>query len=217
MLRYDTVIFDLDGTLLNTLDDLSDSVNAALDEFGFPNRTRDEVRRFVGNGVARLMALSVPEGERNPRYLECLERFRAIYSRNMRRRTAPYDGVMSLLSRLTGAGVRLAVVSNKPDAAVKALCRHFFGEALTAALGETDGMKRKPAPDILEKALRVLGSAPALTVYVGDSEVDVRTANNACVAFVGAAWGFRDRETLLNSGAGVIIGEPLELCDIVKI
>ena len=217
MKKYDTVIFDLDGTLLDTLDDLADSVNEVMEERGFPKRTREEVRRFVGNGVARLMALSVPGGEANPQFGDCLADFKKIYARNLSRRTAPYDGITRLLGRLSGGGFKLAVVSNKFDAAVKELCTEYFGLYHMEAFGEAAGMARKPAPDIVEKALHALDSTPEETLYVGDSEVDALTAKNAGVIFAGATWGFRDRETLEKAGADYIIDAPEELCYLLEL
>jgi phosphoglycolate phosphatase len=211
------VIFDLDGTLLDTLEDLTDSVNDALAARGFPKRTRDEVRRFVGNGLRRTMSLSIPEGESNPGFGDCLHDFLNHYERNMRRKTAPYDGVLDLLRRLCEAGFKLAVVSNKRDAAVRELCGTFFSGYIIASFGEADDMPRKPAPDIVEKALRALGSTRDSAVYVGDSEVDAQTARNAGVVFIGATWGFRDRDTLEKAGAAFLIDAPEELCGIVGI
>ena len=212
---YDTVIFDLDGTLLNTLDDLTDSVNSALKRHGFPGRTIDEVRRFVGNGVERLMALSVPEGTEEAIYRDCLADFKKHYSGNMRSKTAPYDGIMALLKQLKEAQYKVAVVSNKFDAAVKELCRDYFGAYIDAAIGESPDTARKPAPDIVGKALLELGSAPSAAVYVGDSEVDAETAKNAGLLFIGVTWGFRSREVLERQGVSWIIDRPEELPDII--
>lgn len=211
MKKFDVVIFDLDGTLLDTLDDLTYSVNDALQRHGFPTRKREEIREFVGNGAERLIALSVPDGTGNIKSRDCLNDFRKSYSRNMRCKTAPYNGITALLTRLSDEGYKLAVVSNKYDAAVKELCHDFFGEYVLAAFGETGDFTRKPAPDIIIKVLSELQCAADKAVYIGDSEVDIKTAHNAGVAFVGVSWGFRNRETLLEAGAERIIDYPEEL------
>lgn len=216
MRKYDTVIFDLDGTLLNTLEDLADSVNCALALYDFPPRTIAEVRNFVGNGVARLMALSIPDGTDNSYYQNCFEEFRRHYAANSQNKTEVYDGITALLRELDRAGYKLAVVSNKFDAAVKDLCSVFFGSVIKVAVGESDGVLRKPAPDAVFKALDELGSSAARAVYVGDSEVDAETAQNAGLAFVGVTWGFRDRAVLEQKGAEYIIDKPCELLKILS-
>lgn len=207
---YDTVIFDLDGTLLDTLEDLTDSVNAALRLHAMPLRTPDEIRRFVGNGVERLITLSIPEGTDDATYRSCLDVFKD-YARNMRNKTAPYEGVIELLHALKRENLKLAVISNKFDAAVKELCRDYFDGQLDAAIGASENVLKKPAPDIVGKALRELGSFPDRTIYVGDSEVDCATAKNAGVLFIGVSWGFRDRAALEQSGAEHIIDKPEQL------
>jgi phosphoglycolate phosphatase len=216
-MRYDTVIFDLDGTLLNTLDNLADSVNAALGRNGFPLKTTDEVRHFVGNGVERLIRLCVPASTQEERYKDCLSDFKAHYSGNMRNKTGPYRGITELITRLKENGYKLAVVSNKYDSAVKELCRVYFGVLIDTAIGASDDMAKKPAPDTVVKALVELGSVPGRTVYVGDSEVDAATAKNAGLAFVGVTWGFRSREVLAGSGAEFIIDRPEELLEILSL
>ena len=198
---YTTAIFDLDGTLLNTLGDLSDSVNATLSHFGYPTRTEDEVRRFVGNGVRLLIARTLPTGEEDPRFEEVLAAFRAHYAQNSEKRTAPYAGVTALLANLRAAGVRVAVVSNKFDAAVKKLCAVYFGDLVELAIGETPDIAKKPAPDAIFFALRALGATPADAVYIGDSEVDVETARAAGIPCISVLWGFRDRGLLAAHGA----------------
>jgi len=213
--KYDTIIFDLDGTLLNTLEDLTDSVNYALELYGYPKRTIEEVRKFVGNGVARLITLAVPGGIDDPFYKDCLETFKKYYSENMNNKTIPYKGIINLLQQLKKEDYKLAVVSNKIDKAVKGLVREFFGEYVQVAIGETDNISRKPAPDTVLKAIEELGSSPDKTVYVGDSEVDVKTAKNSGVICVGVTWGFRDRDVLEKEGADFIIDEPMELVKII--
>ncbi len=198
---YRAVIFDLDGTLLNTLDDLAASTNAALRQFGYPERTVEEVRRFVGNGVRLLMVRALPQGEETPRFEEILAYFRQHYAAHCREATAPYPGIPALLARLRERGVRVAVVSNKFDAAVKDLCHAYFGGEVEVAVGESPAVAKKPAPDAVLAAMRELGVSPADTVYVGDSEVDVETARRSGLPCISVLWGFRDRAELVAHGA----------------
>jgi phosphoglycolate phosphatase len=216
MKKYDTVIFDLDGTLLDTLDDLADSVNYALNMYCFPCRDAEEVRSFVGNGVARLMELCIPDGLNNSQYEKCLADFRNHYSKNMQNKTGAYKEIMELLEELSKEGYKLAIVSNKFDDAVKGLNQVYFGEYVKVAIGESDNINRKPAPDTIFKALEELGSTADKAVYVGDSEVDVQTAKNAEIMCVGVTWGFRDREVLEQEGADYIIDRPRELLRILE-
>lgn len=204
------VIFDLDGTLLNTLEDLKDSTNFALSEFGYPERTLDEVRSFVGNGVRKLIERAVPPDCDNVE--ECLECFKNHYSENMYNKTAPYDGIVEVLKELRARGLKIGVVSNKFDFAVKELCKKYFDGLIDAAIGQSDEIAKKPAPDGVLKVMEILGAEKDFTIYVGDSDVDVQTAKNANLPCVGVTWGFRDRENL--SGADFIIDKP---CDIINI
>lgn len=216
MKKYDTVIFDLDGTLLDTLNDLTDSVNYALNLYGFPCRSIAEVKSFVGNGVARLMELSIPFGLNNPQYKKCLEDFRRHYSENMQNKTCAYKGIMELLEKLSKEGYKLAITSNKFDKAVKELNQVYFGKYIKVAIGEMENVSKKPAPDTVFKALRELGSTTCRSVYVGDSEVDVKTAKNSGIVCVGVTWGFRGREVLEREGADYIIDSPEELLKIIE-
>ncbi len=215
MKKYDTVIFDLDGTLLDTLQDLTDSVNFALALNGFPCRTVAEVRSFVGNGVSRLMELCIPCGCDNLQYMKCLSDFRSHYNGNMQHKTVAFKGITELLEQLTIEGYKIAVVSNKFDNAVKKLIQDYFGEYIETAIGESEGILRKPAPDTVFEALHQLGSAAEKAVYVGDSEVDVQTAKNAGLKCVAVTWGFRDRNVLEQQGADYIIDRPQELLKII--
>jgi phosphoglycolate phosphatase len=215
MQTFDTVIFDLDGTLLNTLDDLADSVNYALTLHGFPCRTLLEIRSFIGNGVARLMELSIPDGRTNPAFEQTLTDFRWHYAKNMWNKTAAYAGIMELLAHLASENYRTAIVSNKFDAAVKELSRRYFGDYIQVAIGESAHVAKKPAPDTVLKALAELGATPENTLYVGDSEVDVATAKNAGLICVGVTWGFRNRVLLEQHGADYIIDRPEELLAIL--
>lgn len=216
MKKYDTIIFDLDGTLLNTLDDLADSVNYALKLNNFPCRKIDEVRCFVGNGVGRLMKLSVPDECSNEQYEKCLLDFRTHYSANMQNKTCAYDGIMELLKKLYNKNYKMAIVSNKFDEAVKALNKVYFQEYVKVAIGESENISKKPAPDTVFKALKELGSKAESALYVGDSEVDIMTAKNSSVKCISVTWGFRDMDTLKQYGANLIIHAPNELLSIVE-
>lgn len=210
-MKYNTVIFDMDGTLLDTLEDLTDSVNYALNKFGYPLRTLNEIRSFVGNGVKVLMNLSVPNGTSAEDTAKCLEIYRKNYSENMQNKTRPYEGINDLLKNLKEKGIKLAIVSNKYDSAVKALCKDYYHEFIQVAIGESQGVAKKPAPDSVYAALEQLGSSKEEAIYVGDSDVDVHTAHNAGLKCVGVTWGFRNRDILNAEGADFIIDKPEEL------
>ena len=164
--KYDTVVFDLDGTLLDTLEDLKDSVNHALESAGMPVRSLEEIRNFVGNGVRRLMELAVPEGEENPRFGEVFERFRSHYGQHCNDKTAPYPHIMELLAELKKRGYKMAIVSNKFYDGVQELNRLYFAEYVSAAIGEKEGIRKKPAPDTVFAALEELGSSEESSIYV---------------------------------------------------
>ncbi len=201
------ILFDLDGTLLDTLDDLKDSVNHMLGAFGYPQRSREYVREAVGNGVRNLIVRSLPEGEGAKRVDECLNAFRAHYSKNLDNKTAPYPGVTDMLLELKEKGIRAGVVSNKYDGAVVALCKKHFGDLVQVAIGERPGLGRKPEPDSALLAMELLGASPEHTVYVGDSDVDVETARNAGLKCVAVSWGFRPRESLMAADPDIIVDE----------
>ena len=213
MPAYTTVVFDLDGTLLDTLDDLCASTNHALRAHDLPERTLDEVRRFVGNGVAQLIRRAVPDGTPAEVESSVLAEFRRHYAAHCEDRTAPYPGIPELLERLGETGLTLAVVSNKPDAAVRELVGRRFPDTFTCALGECEerGVRRKPAPDMVLAVLGQLGRSQEGLVYVGDSEVDVETAAAVGCACLSCSWGFRTRAQLVSSGASTIVDTPLEL------
>lgn len=208
-----TVIFDLDGTLLNTLDDLADSTNYALSKFGYPTRTIDEVRQFVGNGVAKLIERAIPEGKNNPNFEKCLAIFKENYAQNMYNKTAPYNGIIEMLSNLKSKGIKIAVVSNKFDLAVKELCKKYFEGFIDFAAGENEaqGIKKKPAPDTVISVLNEFNFAPEDAVYVGDSDVDIMTAKNSNMPCISVTWGFRDKKFLLENGATILINAPSEI------
>ena len=214
-IRYRTIIFDLDGTLLNTLGDLSSSVNYALRQYGMPERDQADVRRFLGNGARRLVELSVPEGTTTAKTEEVLLTFRKHYLAHSLEETAPYDGIPELLLHLHHMGVTTAIVSNKPDPAVKELHQHFFSDTVSIAIGETPSIRRKPAPDMVAECIRLLNCDPHFCLYVGDSEVDLLTSRNASLPCCSVSWGFRDRDFLIDAGATTIIDHPKELIELI--
>lgn len=213
-MKIKTIIFDLDGTLLDTLGDLGDAVNAALQEKGYPMRTDDEIRNFVGNGVATLMRRAVPEGTAQDTVETCLARFRAHYDKHMMNRTAPYAGIPALLQELKAKGIVMGVLSNKYDPAAKALTAHYFPGDITQTFGERTGVARKPDPAAVLEMLQILGAERETTLYVGDSDVDMQTAGNARLFAVGVTWGFRSREALEAAGADALVDHP---SDILKL
>lgn len=216
---YETVVFDLDGTLLDTLDDLHGAVNAALTAYALPLRTREEVRSFVGNGIVKLMERSVGCAKvPTVDFDGVLSTFKAYYKAHCKDKTQAYAGIMPLLTALKERGVKAAVVSNKADFAVKLLAEEYFDGLLLAAVGENEsaGIRKKPAPDSLLAVMAELGASPETTVYVGDSEVDIRTAKNAGVDCLSVTWGFKDRAFLEENGAAVLIDEPLQILAYCK-
>ena len=213
MITYSTYIFDLDGTLLNTLGDLAASVNYALRTHGMPEHSIDDVRRFVGNGVRLLMERAIPDGEANPDFEATFATFRQHYMQHSLDTTKPYEGIPEVLKALKARGCHLAVVSNKMMAATQALCSHFFPDTIEVAIGEheAEGIRKKPAPDTVIAALRQLGVGQERAVYVGDSDVDLETARNSDLPCISVLWGFRDRDFLLQHGAKTFISAPSEL------
>ena len=214
-MKYNTVIFDLDGTLLNTLDDLRDSLNDVLIQMSYEQKTLEEVRRFVGNGVRNLIRKSVPGECSEPEVTDILVKFKESYKHNMQNKTRPYNGIMELLLDLNRFNYKIAIVSNKYDMAVKNLSKTYFGNLIPVAIGETSVIKRKPAPDSIFEAVKELGSELNRTVFVGDSETDVRTAKNAGIPCIGVTWGFRCREVLRFEGADYLIDTPKELLTLI--
>lgn len=210
-MKYDAIIFDLDGTLTDTLEDLKNSVNYAMGEFGFPERTLDEVRSFVGNGVRRLIYLSVPENTPDEISESCLEVFKKYYKDHSLIKTKPYDGIIPMLERLKKEGIKTAVVTNKMHEAAVDIVRIFFDGLIDVTIGQIDGIAQKPQPDGIYAALEKLGVSKENAVYVGDSEVDCITARNAGISCIGVAWGFRSKEVLLENGADFIINSPQEI------
>lgn len=211
---YSTYIFDLDGTLLSTLGDLAASCNHALRTNNMPERSISEVRQFVGNGVRKLMERAVPQGTDDNATEKALADFKAHYSLHSLDTTQPYPDIMTLLNALHARGKRVAVVSNKFCAATKELCAHFFNGLVDVAIGETEGIRRKPAPDTVNEALRQLGTTASDAVYIGDSDVDIATARNAGMPCISVTWGFRDRDFLLAHGATTLVDSPMEILDM---
>lgn len=209
---YSSVIFDLDGTLLDTLGDLHAAVNYALREFAFPERSLDEVRSFIGNGVVKLMEKSTPDGIDTETQTACLETFRGYYLEHMRDMTAPFEGVTELMAELRGKGIKIAVVSNKLHQAVKELCEDYFPGLIDEAIGVSFEEERKPNPVNVFKALDIFSADESTAVYIGDSEVDVQTAHNAGLKCIGVTWGFRTKQELLSAGCDLIA----DTCDEVK-
>lgn len=217
-MKYQAVLFDLDGTLLNTLDDLQDAVNAALRSQDLPERSLEEVRNFVGNGIIKLMERAVPEGRDHPAFDEIMNVFRSFYGEHCQDKTSVYPGIKDMLCTLKKNHIRTAVVSNKADFAVQELMPVYFYDLIDTAYGENEaaGIRKKPAPDMIRQALRDLGCGTEDAVYVGDSDVDLQTAANAGMDCISVSWGFRGREFLRQHGAGIIIDEPSELSEKLK-
>ena len=218
---YNVYIFDLDGTLLDTLQDLANSVNYALRQHGMPEHSIDDIRRFVGNGVRLLMERAVPDGARNPQFEAAFATFRQYYMQHSLDTTRPYDGIPELIHELKNRGCQMAVVSNKMMAATQELVRHFFPD-IPVAIGEHEaaGIRKKPAPDTVFEALRQLGIIhhpssiihhPSDIVYIGDSDVDIATARNSGLPCISVLWGFRDRDFLLTHGATTFAEHPADI------
>ena len=196
-MSYKAVLFDMDGTLLDTLEDLRDSTNHVLRQMGYPERSLEEMRRFVGNGAEKQIRRAVPEGTSEEKIMEVLTAYRAYYQDHCQIKTRVYDGLLDMLSELKAKGIKLAVVSNKPDSAVQKLSREYFGDRMDFAVGPSDGVRCKPYPDMAETALKALGIAKKDAVFVGDSEVDVQTGLNAGLDVIAVSWGFRSREVVI--------------------
>ena len=217
-MKYTTLLFDLDGTLLDTLTDLHLAVFHALDAYNMPQRSLDEVRMMVGNGIKKLIDRAVPNGTPPEKTAQVLDVFREYYSKNSRIKTAPYDGILVTLKLLSQKGYKMAVISNKIDSAVKELNRDFFAEYIPVAIGDREGMRKKPAPDSLFEAMTLLGVQKEECLYIGDSDVDIETAKNAGIPCIGCAWGFRRRDFLREHGLddAFILETPTELPAFVE-
>lgn len=211
MRDFKTYIFDLDGTLLSTLNDLASSTNYALRWAGMPERTIEEVRMFVGNGVKLLMERAIPEGVNSPKFEETYAKFREHYMEHNLDTTRPYDGVPELLHELKRRGKYLAIVSNKFYAATQDLAKHFFPDTIEVAIGERENIRKKPAPDTVLEALRQLNVSKEDAVYIGDSDVDIMTAKNCGLPCISVLWGFRDKDFLIEHGGSLFVEKPIEI------
>lgn len=212
-----TVIFDMDGTILDTIEDLRDSVNHMMRKYGYPEYTLPEIKSFVGNGVGVLIEKSVPGGRDNPLFETILAEFKAYYNEHCNIKTRPYAGIPELMRKLKEAGFKLAIVSNKPNSAVADLNELYYKEYVDVAIGEGPSLARKPAPDMVEKALSLLNSSKNEAIYIGDSEVDLATANNSGLRHILVLWGFREKEFLEKEGGKVFAKSPDEVIEIIKL
>ena len=206
-----TAIFDLDGTLLYTLEDLTDSTNYALQKFNYQPCTISQVRSYVGNGVYKLIERALPEGDKNSDFQKCLEVFKNHYKENMYNKTCPFEGVLDMLSELKKRNINVAVVSNKFDAAVKELCSKYFANLVDIAVGESPNVRKKPAPDSVFAVMKHFKTKPIDCVYIGDSEVDIETAKNAGIDCISVNWGYKDTEFLIKNNAQTIVSSCDEL------
>ena len=214
-LRYKTLIFDLDGTLLDTLADLAAATNYTLQKNGFPQRTVDEVRMFVGNGIRKLIERAVPTGTSKAVQEQVFADFNVYYKAHCADTTCAYPGVLALLKEARSMGCQTAIVSNKADYGVQELAKQYFPGLLDAACGEQEGIARKPAPDMLVAVMHKLGAAKESTIYIGDSDTDLLTAANTGIPCIGACWGFRGRQFLIEHGATLLadkVEDVLSLC-----
>ncbi|MCR5623919.1 MAG: HAD family hydrolase [Lachnospiraceae bacterium] len=218
MLKYNTVIWDMDGTVLNTLDDLHTAMNHVLSVNSYPRITKDESRRYVGNGIRNYVKRALPKDSSDEVIDKIFAEMNAYYKNHCEIKTAPYPGILEIMQSLNDLNVSQAIVSNKPDAAVKILTEKYFPGLITVSIGENEaeGIRKKPNPDEVIIALKELGKTKEDAVFIGDSEVDFKTAVNSGLPSVSVLWGFRTIEELKNAGAGLFINKPAEILDIVK-
>ena len=207
------IIFDLDGTLLNTLEDLTCSINFMLSKFGYSQKNKEEIKNYVGNGVYKLIERAIPDGISNPNFDDCVKIFKNHYKNNMYNKTSAYAGIEAMLEKIKNKNILTAVASNKFDLAVKELCEKYFGNLIDYAIGENEkyGINKKPAPDMILKILDKYGINSANALYVGDSEVDIQTAKNCKIKCISVTWGFKTREFLTENGGENIIDNPDEI------
>lgn len=213
---YSNFIFDLDGTLLNTIGDLENSLNNTLIKYNYPTKTLDEVNSYVGNGIAKLVERSIPNGKNNSDFKNILNDFFEFYSNHLTDYTKPYDNITEMLKNLKNNNCKIAVVSNKSDSFVKILCNYFFKEYIDIAVGETDKIKKKPNKDMVEYTINKLNLNHKDTIYIGDSDVDILTAQNSSLPCISVSWGFRTKEFLIENGAKIIIDNPLEILSYMR-
>ena len=214
-MKYDLVIFDMDGTILNTLEDLTDTMNYCLEKYNMPQKSLVEIRSYVGNGIQKLIERAVPS-ETDSKLIDAVcKTFNVYYKGHCAIKTRPYDGICEVISALKSNGIKTAVVSNKPDYAVKSLCEDYFSGLFDYAVGDKTGMRRKPYPDGVNKVMNHFGISPDKTVYIGDSDVDYRTAQNAGIDVIMVGWGFKDEDFLYSIGAKQVIHEPEQLPPLI--
>lgn len=209
-----TIIWDMDGTILNTLDDLKDSVNYALETCGFAPHNDEEIKQMLGNGIKVLVELAVPNGLNNPKFDECFEIFKRRYQLHMNDKTRPYPQIAEVMQELKQKGYKQAIVSNKIDEAVQNLAKTYY-PFVDVAIGEREGLKRKPEPDMVWQALKELNAKKEEAVYIGDSEVDLATAKNALLDCISVAWGFRTIDMLKACKAKRIVEKPKQILDVL--
>ncbi len=216
-MKYKAVIFDMDGTVLNTIEDITDSVNVIMEANGLPLRTVDEVRHFVGNGARVLMGKAIPQGDEHPEFDRILKDYEAYYEEHCNIKTGPYEHILDLLKALSQKGYKIAIVSNKPMGAVKELNKVYFGDYVRVAIGVTPELRRKPYPDECFAAMKDLGVSPDECVYIGDSDVDYKTAVNTGIDCISCLWGFRTKDELIAAGVKDVsfVSDPLEVLELV--
>ncbi|ETS93460.1 HAD family hydrolase [Veillonella sp. AS16] len=215
-MKYTTIVFDCDGTLLDTLTDLRNAVNHVLRLHKFPERSVSQVKASLGNGVAHLMRESLPDSVTDDEFNTYLDKFKTYYGEHLQDYTAPYPGILDMLDTLRTKGYKLAVVSNKIQEGITPLIKEYFGDRLPVAIGERPGLKRKPAPDMVLQALKELDSTPEESIYIGDSEVDVATANNSGLLCIGVTWGFRDETLHHELGVQYIARKTEDIITIIE-
>lgn len=214
-MKYKAVIFDMDGTILNTLEDLKNATNYSLRQFGMPERSLEEVRMFVGNGIRKLVERAVPAGTSEEKIALVLDVFLKYYEIHSADNTSPYPGILELVEKLKKSGIKTAVSTNKADVPAQELGREYFNGIFDLIVGQQDGLKVKPAPDSVNKILSILDIQKKDAIYIGDSDVDVQTAKNSGLDFIGVSWGFRGREFLEKNGAKNIVDNANEILDLV--
>lgn len=215
-MKKDTIIFDLDGTLLNTLNDLHACINQTINHFGYASRSLEEIKSFVGNGIKQAIKLSLPNDVKEKDLNKIVEYFRYYYAEHMFDLTKPYDGILDLLKILKEKGYKLGVVSNKYDLAVKHLVKNYFGEFVTIAVGESDKIRKKPEKDGIIKAIKELHSEINSAIFVGDSDVDIKTSQNADIPCISVLWGYRDKEFLIKNGGKIYAEKPNDIIEIIE-
>jgi phosphoglycolate phosphatase len=209
--KIKNIIWDMDGTLLYTIEDLAASANYALKKNGLKERTLEEITEFVGNGLGVLAEKAVPGGKENKKFEDVLKDLREYYSKNYLVKTKPYNGIIKVLETLKSMGIKMAIVSNKPNTQLEELRQKFFADTIDLSIGDKEGQRRKPYPDGVFLAMEKLGAKKENTVYVGDSEVDLLTAENSELDCISAAWGFRSKDFLIEHGAKTIISDPEQI------